>query len=292
MDLSTIYFRKKDDCTQNLRFTNAGISYTIYPATQERYSDRFEGTSMIKRSFSILLTAIALSLLFPLRASADVLIEPGFFVAGRNLLGLVIYLVALIVLVVITLLVIRNPAKGDTGIGQGRPGPREAPASRIKPVLMGIVAFLAVQVAIDIAFFFAVAIEHPFAFMANNYEADAIPGYFLVNGLMFVPIYFLLGMLATRVFKLKSKKSAITALLFGVVILSALWFFLVYLTDADYDFAIGFLIANIPAAWAYSPIDSFYDAYMSATNLFLTVPPPLAFAAGIWVCQRYSRSRV
>ena len=251
---------------------------------------------MVKRSFTALFLIVAISLIFPLHVHADLIYGPGYFLRNTPQSGVILVLTATIVLAAVALVVIRIPVKNKKGKPENVLAKDPAHMPNVKPVILSIIAFLLAQVVVDLMFLFVVGfVDHPFSSLAYsiiyNYKPNMIYVYFFVCGLLFVPIYFFLGMIGSRVFKFDAKKSVAGALIGGIIILSAFWFIFVYLPDADYNSSLVYMIFHVPAGWAYSHIDSYYSGYMSIANLFPAVLPPLAFAAGMRVYSRIKRNR-
>ena len=238
-----------------------------------------------------LIIIITVSLIFPLRARADLIYGPASYFRDVPMIGLIIILTVAVILAVITWIALRIPVKRKKVKSGQAPDANTAPMKAMKSVILSIVAFLLAQVVADLIFILAMYLSdarHPFESLASaaKFGEGSITGYFFVCGLMAVPIYFFLGMIVSRVFRFNSKKTIAGALIGGVVLLSALWFVFVYLTDADYSYIVFYIFFNIPAGWAYVPILSDSQGYLNSASLFLTVFPPLAFAAGIWVYTR------
>ena len=235
---------------------------------------------MKKRILSALLLAAIFALAFPLHARADVIYDPFHEFLRFDYIGPIIISIITIVFFVIAMIVTRIPVKSKKNSATG-----------IKPVLLGIVAFLIAQIIVDLILLpIAANAEPPF----SNLAEDTVVSYFLLFGISFIPTFFFLGMLGSRIFKLFSKKSAAAALIGGFIILSAFWFAFIYLPDANYDFAFPYYILNMPATWAYNAIfNTQYEhaGLLNFANLFMTFLSPLAFALGILVNSARKRNR-
>ena len=141
-----------------------------------------------------------------------------------------------------------------------------------------IFAFILAQVIIDIAFSFLVwNVAHPLSSMYNSCDVSV---YLFVSSLLFLPIYFALGFLSAKVFKLAYKKSIINTAVGGTIILTGLWIFLIVASNGNHSTVLLYSLLNTPAGWAYMPISN-SAGYLNAANLFFTVFSPIAFALGI-----------
>jgi len=158
----------------------------------------------------------------------------------------------------------------------------------MKSIVKGIIAFVLSQVIIDVIFgFFAFGIKHPFAFMFNTDDAS---GYLLASSVLFIPVYFILGFLCAKVFKLNTKNVIVSTIISGTVFLTGLWLFFVIAMNADHSTVLLYAMLNIPAGWAYMPISN-TAGYMNFANLFFTVLPPVAFSIGIYLWQRKTKKK-
>lgn len=154
----------------------------------------------------------------------------------------------------------------------------------MKNALKGILSFVLSHILLTMTLYtFCFRVSHPFAKLYNTYDATAFLSF---SSLLLLPIYLLLGALATKLIKLTSeKKSLVAVAVICGVALSAMWLILVVSTNTDHSAVLLYALLNMPAGWAYGTIST-TSGYLNSASLLFTILPPVVFVFGVYLSNK------
>jgi len=100
----------------------------------------------------------------------------------------------------------------------------------------------------------------------------------LCNGLIFLPIYFLLGIIVGRILKLNAKKQLLIGIALFCAIIQTALFIWVMLVD-DHSIWLIYSMLNSPHGWAIGKVGDYENLF----GFLFTTLPSVVFVSGAYL---------
>ena len=146
-----------------------------------------------------------------------------------------------------------------------------------KNIIKGIIWFFVSQIIVNIIVIYFVGIITPNPF-AKLYSPQNTFAYMLFSSLIFLPIYFLFGIIGGRILKLNSKRQLLIGIALFCAILQTTLFIWVMLID-DHSVWLIYSMLNSPHGWAIGKVGDYENLF----GFLFTILPSIVFVSGAYL---------
>jgi len=156
----------------------------------------------------------------------------------------------------------------------------------LKNIKKGIICFLVSQFMVNLIVTFVIGINSPSPF-AELYSPQNTFLYMLFSSLIFMPIYFLFGLIECRIFKFNStKRSLIYIALFCAIIQSALFIWVMLIND--HSVWLMYLMLNSPHGWIIGKVGDYNNLF----GFLFTILPSIVFVLGAYLQNKIKLRKI
>lgn len=144
-------------------------------------------------------------------------------------------------------------------------------------IIKGIIWFLVSQIIVNIIVTFFVGIMTPSPF-AKLYSPQNTFAYMLLSSLIFLPIYFLLGIIGGKILKFNSKRQLLIGIALFCAIIQTALFIWVMLID-DHSIWLIYSLLNSPHGWVIGKVGNYSNLF----GFLFTILPSVVFVSGAYL---------